>query len=210
MTTANPFPTADITERRERFRFLLAHLPQIADGLAAFTDDTLRAAAFHRLLDTLTADVELDVDLDGDVDGGDVLLRSELRRLEERNAALEDELGKLGDFLIRRYAGAYPQTGSVIDSAIHVMGERWSGPSDTDVRMLRLSSWLADNMPAAELRGHEDAVDTAIRLLSGHLACPSRVTTPVVGTFHDRQAPTTNDGRHRPPTDPRMQCIGGA
>lgn len=127
---------------------------------------------------------------------------SELRDVTRDKDRLAGEMRRLGSFLTDRYAGAFPLHGTSTDWAIHILSERWTGNAEdlavARARLMRLTEWLADNVPLSQLRGHEDGVDTAIRLLSER-------TKPDTGADVEDRA--VAPARHQHP-DPRMQMSG--
>ncbi len=177
-----------------RFEFLIEHLPRVAAAIAAFGED-LRTSAFWALLNTVN------VAEPGDSAAVVAVLDARLRlaeTIQERNAA---ELGKLGAFLTTRYPGAFPATGSVVDSAIHLLKEGWGPGRAGDAQQVkRLGAWLGENAPSeySLCRTDADTVDAAIRLLGEHLSCPA----PPVMKVDIQPVPYT-------PTDLRSLRQGG-
>lgn len=110
--------TGQALDRRDDFEYLLQRMPHVATAIAGFAERELRTSAFKLLVGILDlADVP------------DSTLRAEFRHAETVNEQLTGELGKLGAFLVTRYPGAYPTTGTVVDSAIHLLKEGWGKPA---------------------------------------------------------------------------------
>jgi hypothetical protein len=151
-------------DRLARFDELVQRMPQVADAIAGF-GESLRETAFWALVNIVdpTQPDSADVDVrGGGKEAGEVrALQAKLALVQSQKDLLAGQLDRLAGFLAERYPGGFPLSGSpVVDSAIHVLRERWTGPAD-----VRLETWLAEHLPGCRRAG-EDAVDTAIRVLN--------------------------------------------
>jgi hypothetical protein len=190
-------------DRLARFDELARCMPRVADAVAGFDED-LRETAFWALVNIVNParpdDSVVDV-TDGEGPSHQVrALQAELAAERSEKDRLAAQLDRLGRSIARHYPGAFPLSAPVVDSAIRLLTERWTGPVTAaaaaataagvpamsrpedlpwwraTARLRTLEGWLAEHLPG-ERRGGEDAVDTVVRVLHARVL-DTRTKTP--------------------------------